>query len=91
MSISRARAWVYPIAAIALGANSATAQDFPGKPIRIITTSAGGGNDFVARLIGPAISGSLSQPVIVDNRPPVNAAEAVAKARHDRASGRATH
>ncbi len=66
-----------------LGAGVVCGQDYPSKPVRIITTSAGGGNDFVARLIGTGISGPLGQPVIVDNRPPVNAAEAVSKAPPD--------
>jgi len=43
-------------------------QDYPHKPIRIITNAAGGGSDFIARLIAQGISGPLGQPVIVDNR-----------------------
>ena len=43
-------------------------QDYPSKPIRIVTGSVGGGNDQIARQIAQGISGPLGQPVIVDNR-----------------------
>src|SRR5258705_8545069 len=49
--------------------STAFAQAFPNKPIRIITSSAGGGNDLIARLIANGISGPLGQQVIVENRP----------------------
>ena len=44
------------------------AQDFPTRPLRIVTASPGGGNDYLARIIAPALSGALGQQVIVDNR-----------------------
>jgi tripartite-type tricarboxylate transporter receptor subunit TctC len=47
---------------------AAHAQGFPGKPLRFITNAAGGGNDFIARLVGPPLSERLGQPVIIDNR-----------------------
>ncbi len=43
-------------------------QAYPNKPIRIVTTAPGGGNDFAARLIGQGLTASLGQQVIVDNR-----------------------
>lgn len=58
-------------------------QDYPSKPVRIITAPAGGGNDFVARLVARGISGPLGQQVIVDNRPTVLIADIVAKAPAD--------
>ena len=51
-----------------LGAGAVSGQDFPNKPIRIVTAPAGGANDFTARLIASGISASFGQPVIVDNR-----------------------
>ena len=52
------------------GAHAATAkQDFPTKPIRIVTSEVGGGLDFVARLVSTSLSPTLGQQVIVDNRP----------------------
>jgi tripartite-type tricarboxylate transporter receptor subunit TctC len=47
---------------------AAPGQDFPNKPIRIVTSSAGGGNDFATRIIAQGISPSLGQQVVVDNR-----------------------
>lgn len=44
------------------------AQDYPTRPIRIVTATPGGGNDFLARIVAPAMSGALGQQVIVDNR-----------------------
>ena len=46
----------------------ASAQDYPSKPLRIVTAAAGGGSDFVARLLAQGISGPLGQPVVVENR-----------------------
>ncbi len=49
-------------------AGSAWGQAYPSKPIRIVTSEAGGGADFVARMITPGLSASLGRQVIVDNR-----------------------
>src|SRR6187431_408943 len=46
----------------------ALAQDYPNKPIRIVTAAAGGGSDTIARLVAQGISGPLGQPVIIENR-----------------------
>jgi tripartite-type tricarboxylate transporter receptor subunit TctC len=71
-------------AAIMSNAGLADAQAYPGKPVRIVTASAGSNSDFLARLIAQGISGPLGQPVVVDNRSSgFLAAEAVAKAPPD--------
>src|SRR5687768_4035208 len=44
------------------------AQDFPAKPIRILTAEVGGGADFLTRLIAQGLTTSWGQPVVVDNR-----------------------
>jgi len=49
-------------------ASSVHAQPYPSRPIRIATTQAGGGSDFLARLVGQGITGPLGQPVVIDNR-----------------------
>lgn len=52
------------------GASAVLAQNFPTRPLRIIVpTVPGGGLDFVARLIGPKLTESMGQTVVVDNRP----------------------
>lgn len=55
--------------AAALIAPAAGAQAYPAKPIRLIVgVPAGGTPDLTARLIAPAVSGILGQPLVVDNR-----------------------
>jgi len=61
-------------------------QDFPVKVVRIVSTEAGGGNDFVARILAQALTANLGQQVIVDNRGGANgiiAAQTVLKAPPD--------
>lgn len=43
-------------------------QQYPAKPVRILTAQAGGGTDFVARLIAQGLGESFKQTVVVDNR-----------------------
>lgn len=46
------------------------AQAYPVRAIRVIVpVAAGGGSDFVARLISPKLGDALGQPVVVENRP----------------------
>ena len=64
----------------------ANAQNYPLRPIRVITAEPGGGNDFAARTIGQAISPRLGQQWVVDNRGGAGgliAAEIAAKAAPD--------
>lgn len=65
------------------GVGTAVSQEYPNKPVRIVTSPAGGGNDFVARLIARALSGPLGQQVVVDNRATILIADIVAKAPPD--------
>jgi tripartite-type tricarboxylate transporter receptor subunit TctC len=51
-------------------AGAALAQSFPSRPGRIVIGfPPGGGIDTVARLLGPKMSESMGQPVVVENRP----------------------
>lgn len=55
---------------LAAAAGLARAQDWPSRPIRIISPSApGGSTDLVARLLADRMGKSLKVPVIVENRP----------------------
>ena len=56
-------------AIVALCAASATAQNFPTKPIRfVIPYPPGGASDVTARLIGVKMTESWNQQVVIDNR-----------------------
>jgi tripartite-type tricarboxylate transporter receptor subunit TctC len=59
------------------------AQDYPTRPIRIVTATPGGGNDYLARIIAPALSSAVGQQVIVDNRPSRFVGGIVARATPD--------
>lgn len=48
----------------------AAAQDWPTRPIRVITTtSAGGLSDIFMRALGEELRQRLGQPIVVENRP----------------------
>ena len=81
--MSKARVLACACVASLTGFGGAYAQDYPVKAIRIVTSPAGGGNDFPARLIARAITGPMGQQVIVDNRPTITIADIVAKAPPD--------
>jgi tripartite-type tricarboxylate transporter receptor subunit TctC len=68
---------------VGFGTGAASGQDYPVKAIRVVTSPAGGGNDFPARVIARAISGPLGQQVVVDNRPTALLADLVSKAAPD--------
>jgi tripartite-type tricarboxylate transporter receptor subunit TctC len=55
---------------LAVSGAPALAQDYPAKPIRVITaTSAGGTSDIFIRVLGEELQKRWGQPLIVDNRP----------------------
>ena len=65
----------------------ATAQTYPTRPIRIIVPyPPGGTSDILARSLGEKLTGSLGQPVVVENKPGANGnlgADFVAKSAPD--------
>jgi len=64
-----------------LGAGNACGQDFPNRPIRIVTAEAGGGLDLASRVLAQGLTRNLGQQVIVENRPTgIVVGEIVAKA-----------
>lgn len=65
--------------------NAASAQDYPTKPIRMVTAYSGGG-EAVIRMVAEKLSAILKQPVIVEPIPAaagVQAAGVVARAAPD--------
>lgn len=70
-------------ATIVLGTGVVSAQDYPSKPIRVVTSPPGGGLDFVARVIAQGLGGSLGQQMVIDNRATRLLPEIVAKAPPD--------
>ena len=54
--------------ALALGATTAVAQDYPTRPITIIVPfAAGGPTDVVARIVGDHMSKTLGQTLVIEN------------------------
>ena len=69
---------------LALSGGAALGQNFPNRPLRIVTSEIGGSSDLVARLVAQGIAGPLGQQVVVDNRPGGSiAGEAVLKSAAD--------
>lgn len=82
------------VTAIAVGVVAAAAQciaqaqqSFPTKPIRLVVAfSPGGTPDSLARMIGPKLTDTWKQPIVIENRPGAGgtlAAAIVAKAPPD--------
>ena len=77
------------LAACLLGlfAAAAMAQDYPTKPIKMITPyPPGGPTDVLARAVSPKLAERLGQPIVIDNRPGASGmigADMVAKAPGD--------
>ena len=58
------------IAAALAAANPAAAEDWPTKPVHVITTtSAGGLSDIFMRALGDELSKRWGQPLVIENRP----------------------
>src|SRR5436190_13263866 len=70
-----------------LGAETAPAQDWPQRTIRIVVAfGPGGGSDIVGRIVAQALQERLGQPVVIENRPGAAGTlgnEAVARADKD--------
>lgn len=84
---ARAIAVVIPVLSLAMAGESAVAQNYPTKPIRmIVAVPPGGPADTLARLVGPKLTEALGQTVVIDNRPGANgniAYETTARAAPD--------
>jgi tripartite-type tricarboxylate transporter receptor subunit TctC len=61
---------MFPVCMMLFGAGAVCGQQYPVKPIRfIVGSAAGGGTDFVARLMAHRLTEVLGQQIIVENRP----------------------
>jgi tripartite-type tricarboxylate transporter receptor subunit TctC len=57
------------LAAALVGATGASAQGYPGRPVRVIVAfSPGGVTDVIARTMAPKLAEMWGQPVVVENR-----------------------
>ena len=87
MLIKQVTKSVAVLAGLFLSLTGAQAQDYPNKPVTIVVGyAAGGGVDFMARLLAEKLAERLKQPVVVENRPSVGAVVAstyVSKAKPD--------
>ena len=83
MTFSRFVVWMIPVALAVPAVDLVHSQSYPNKPIRVLVSPVGGGNDFVARLIAPGISAPLGQQVVIDNRPTRTLPDAMMKSPPD--------
>src|SRR5262245_41090260 len=65
------------------GANFAYAQNYPIKPVRIVTSSIGGGGDLASRIIAQGVAGWVGQLMVGENGSASGAIEGVVKAPTD--------
>ena len=62
--------WMIAALAAAAFAGAASAQTWPGKPVRVIVPfTAGSATDILARTFGQKLQEMWGQPVVVENRP----------------------
>lgn len=79
---------LFAIASVNLGWSSAAiAQNYPDRPVKIVVPFApGGSTDVAARIVAQAVSESLKQPFVFENKPGAGGAigtETVARAAAD--------
>jgi tripartite-type tricarboxylate transporter receptor subunit TctC len=60
---------IFLIAATIFAAAGASAQDYPARPVHIITGGVGTFHDIVTRQLGQRLSELWGQPVVVENQP----------------------
>jgi tripartite-type tricarboxylate transporter receptor subunit TctC len=74
MTTNIMRTLTLALAVLSLCPTAALAQAYPNKTIRMIVPfPAGGGVDYIGRIVGKGLSDRLGQQVVIDNRPGANA------------------
>jgi tripartite-type tricarboxylate transporter receptor subunit TctC len=69
LSVARALGPVVVLLGLVVAASAPAQQDYPSRPIRLITPAAQGGTtDLLARVFGARLSDAFKQQVLVDNR-----------------------
>lgn len=56
------------VCAMAFAAQETAAQNYPNRPVRVVTSEPGGGNEIAARMIAQGLSGALGQQVIIESK-----------------------
>jgi tripartite-type tricarboxylate transporter receptor subunit TctC len=78
---------IFAAAALCILSNGSAAQNYPGRPVKILVGfAAGGPTDVIARIVAQDMTASLGQSFIVENRPGANAiiaTEVVARSAPD--------
>jgi len=70
MNSKAIRFFTMAIGVLSLWPATALTQAWPGKPIRLIVPfPAGGGVDYIGRIVGKGLADRLGQQVVIDNRP----------------------
>jgi len=61
---------LFAVAVLVAGLSAVRAQDWPTRPIKIVTPlAAGGAADVIGHTVGDAFTAATKLPVIIDNRP----------------------
>lgn len=65
----RLSAWLLCFITWSVQAQNTATKDYPNRPIKmVIPYAAGGPMDFIGRTLGPRLTQSLGQPIVIDNR-----------------------
>jgi tripartite-type tricarboxylate transporter receptor subunit TctC len=69
-NVMRRLCLILSVLAFSLPAFAASAEDWPTRPIRVLTTTSPGGiSDVFMRALGDKLGARLDQPIVVENRP----------------------